>query len=130
MKNVTTYKKQELLDKLLEFEKENSSKEEVVAGNNEGSEHGKTKAARKTTSSTEAENGKAGKPEYSRKPERPNVAENSGSTNNNAVYSNENRSQQRTEQIMLHQYLVIWNNLTAGKCVKVFLKLCRKDMVL
>ncbi len=98
LKNVTTYKKQELLDKLLEFEKENSSKEEVVAGNNEGSGHGKTKAARKTTSSTEAENGKAGKPEYSRKPERPNVAENSGSTNNNAVYSNENRSQQRTEQ--------------------------------
>ena len=35
LKNVTTYKKQELLDKLLEFEKENSSKEEVVAGNNE-----------------------------------------------------------------------------------------------
>lgn len=98
LKNVTTYKKQELLDKLLELEKENNSKEEVMAGNNEGTGTGKAKAARKTTSGTEVESGKAGKTEYSRKPERVNVAENSGSTSINAVSGNENRSQQRTEQ--------------------------------
>lgn len=97
LKNVTTYKKQELLDKLLELEKENAGKEETVSENSEKDAPGKTKTARKTASNTEAESEKVRKPEYSRKPDKANVAENSGSTSVN-VSNNENRSQQRTEQ--------------------------------
>jgi len=87
VKNVTTYKKQELLEKLLELEKTVDNKEE---NNSSGAPKARKSTAKESKAENKAEDKTEEEDTKSRKPERARNASRNNGNNNNGNNSNNN----------------------------------------
>lgn len=105
LKNVTTYKKQELLEKILELEKENSGNSTAAEETESGGSNKKTVKKTLKDNKTEAEEEKGKRPAHAKSVARSsnnnnnssnNTGNNSSNSGNN--YNNNNRNDQNNTQ--------------------------------
>ncbi len=106
LKNVTTYKKQELLEKILELEKENSGNSTAAEETESGGSNKKTVKKTLKDNKTEAEEEKGKRPAHAKSVARSsnnnnnssnNTGNNSSNSGNNN-YNNNNRNDQNNTQ--------------------------------
>jgi len=103
LKNVTTYKKQELLEKILELEKENSGNSTAAEETESGGSNKKTVKKTLKDNKTEAEEEKGKRPAHAKSVARSsnnnnNSSNNTGNNSSNSGNNNNNRNDQNNTQ--------------------------------